>query len=431
MNINIKAHFDEEKKKHQELVAKAKSEKEKLQKNIALKTETKAKLEAEKKKKEALLGQNEEEGLDVAKLKEKLRELDSQIALADTDIEALKKAEQKSDAVLSRSFQREDLMVSVLKNVYHSEEAVVVERFEDVFALLPVVMTELDKAGRPTKCEVRIVPEDSRALSIKPSEKHFWKNFRPESLRWLPTQQLAAEEQQAAEDQREQSNHGPRIRAFFETGTRKFLLSKTAVDWRVNREKQQQYGYGQKEYVTDEYEDDFSDIAVSLGASMDVLLKAENGQTDLNKTYEKNPLLARVRSEVVKQTTRTPLFKECTEHLTSDEIYQRIKPEWDGFKNCAWSGMVSGVLALLKYHVENGERARFWSGAFEGQYGFRLRTRDHTWIVGQLYLDASDKSGNSKKPIQVHPASNRQYGEGAWQVASVGGLFIRVAESQE
>lgn len=37
-----------------------------------------------------------------------------------------------------------------------------------------------------------------------------------------------------------------------------------------------------------------------------------------------------------------------------------------------------------------GERARFWHKAYENHYGFRVRTRDHTWIEGFLFIDHAE-----------------------------------------
>src|SRR5271156_1798278 len=109
MNINIAEHFNEAKKKHLELVSQAKSTKEKLAAEIARKTEAKPKLKADKKQKETLLREAEKEGLDGSKLRDKIRELDLQIAQIVEDLRNLQQQEQESDGVVCRSFEREDL----------------------------------------------------------------------------------------------------------------------------------------------------------------------------------------------------------------------------------------------------------------------------------------------------------------------------------
>jgi hypothetical protein len=75
-------------------------------------------------------------------------------------------------------------------------------------------------------------------------------------------------------------------------------------------------------------------------------------------------------------------------------------------------------LALLKYHSENGEKARFWSGDFEGHYGFRLRTRDHSWIEGDIYiLPAADADSKKDSAKMLHYKNNSH---------SLGRLFLTV-----
>ena len=426
MKINIKAHFDEEKKKHQELVAKAKSEKENLQKEIAIKTVAKTQLEREKIKKEALLRESEAEELDVTKLKDKIRELDLQIAQADKSVEALKAAEQQAKGVEQRSFAREDLMVWVLTNVYRREEATVVDGLDEVCKSLPVEVTQLDSAGRPKQCVISIAWQNQFTLSVKPSDGHFWKSFRPTTLRWLPT----ADEEKSAQgwqhpykDEQTLYRHPKgtteRVAVFFDSRTSQFILSQKLEG--SGKVIQQAYPY--KEEIRS-IEDEFADVAVQHGPKLKGFVEEEKGELDLTKSYGENPLFAHARSEIASHTSSKPLFKESTDALTSVEIYKTIKDEWDAFVNCPWSKQVSDTLALLKYHVENGERVRFWSGEFENQYGLRLRTRDHDWIVGQLFIERSQKAATAKSTVTIHKASEYE------TIASLGRLFLIVSRSQ-
>ncbi len=423
MKINIKAHFDEEKKKHEELVAKAKSEKQKLLKDIALKEEAKAQLLKEKRKKEGLLRDSEAEGLDVTKLKDKVRGLELQIAQTDKSVEASKTAEAQATGVEQRSFEREDLMTSVLKEAYRCEEAIVVERFDDVFALLPKKVAELDDAGRPAEIEVVLDADETVEVPIKPSEKHFWRNFRPKALRWLPVER----EPEEAVQQDNNGGNQPRIRAYYDKSACRFILSDTSLNWSVRRETGRRVrSQWSNEYVdeteTKQFEGDFSDLAISLSAKVEQFLEAEGSELSLEKAYKDNPFLAHLQSQVVAQTVSSPQFKECKERLTSDENFQRIKSDWDAFKNCPWSAEISGTLALLKYHVENGEKARFWSGSFEGLFGFRLRTRDHDWIVGELFISPAERQETEKSSLQIH----EKEGSDHELVARLGRLLLRV-----
>ncbi|MCH7994006.1 MAG: hypothetical protein IIB57_06130, partial [Planctomycetes bacterium] len=151
----------------------------------------------------------------------------------------------------------------------------------------------------------------------------------------------------------------------------------------------------------------------------------ENGEIDLEKSYPDNALMARVRSWILPRTNTEPLFPACSDKLTSAKIYERIKDHWDGIKKAPWSDGIKGTLALLKYLLENGEKARFWCKAFENHYGFRLRSRDHDWLVGEIYIGADISPASDTTSIQlVGPA----YGD---IIARIGDLFIRVGRSED
>lgn len=423
MKISIEAHFDEAKQRHQVLVEKGASEKLELEKDISLKAVALSHLETELKKKEALLRQNEAADEDAPELKKKISKLASQIAQGTKEIESLKRAAQQNDDICNRSFNRENLMARVLK-VYGCVEADVVGCSADAFKMLAVEVTEDDEddeLGRPVECRIELAQNDFRKLTIKPSDNHFLKDFLPESLEWLPlnSHPPVAQTQEA-------TGYG-RVRAFFDKEAGKLLLSKTVLEWTDTRVRQHRK-YGEAEYESRHSEEDFADVAISLGALVDKLMQAEKGQLDLDKPYRDNPLLAHVRSVVIGQTTPTPLFKECSEQLTSDEIYQRIKGDWEAFKNCPWSGSVWGPLALLKHHVENGEKARFWSRNFENQYGFRLRTRDHDWLVGSIFIRTTEQLPPAKTPLTISEAAS-SHGEPHIS-ASLGRMCLFVARDR-
>lgn len=415
--MNIKEHFDGVKAKHQELIAKTESKKADLKEKVAAKTEEAKQLNKERKKKEDLMRQNQEAGLDTGKLQEMIQELDAKLSKVHVELTGFQTKLQGVQDVLELKFDREDLMVSVLKDQYRCEEAVVVDSLEECFKTLLVEVTQLDHAGHPEQCMISI-GQERKALNIKISGKHFSKDFRPESLTWLPIEKETQQEWHRGYggDTKALWRHpkqvDKRVLIFFDSKADKFILSKK-LDWHQD--------VWNRNYDRDEskhFEDDFADIAIPLGAKIDTLLLGENAELDLEKSYKDNPLLAHARAEVLAQTNPKPLFKESSEKLSSPEIYKRIKTEWDSFVNCPWSSEINGTLALLKYHSENGEKARFWSGEFEGQYGFRLRTRDHSWIEGDIYiLPAADADSKKDSVKMVH---YRNYSH------SLGRLFLTV-----
>ena len=171
--------------------------------------------------------------------------------------------------------------------------------------------------------------------------------------------------------------------------------------------------------------EDFSDIAVPLKPRFDELVAQENGELDLDKDYKGNPLMQHVQAMVAAETTEKPLFEPTSEELSSGEIYKKIKDHWDALSNCPWSARIKGTLALLKYSVENGERVRFWLEGFKDHYGFRLRTRDHDWITGNLYISPPNGDTSPKPTIIIHESGGSRW------VASLGRMWILVCQQAD
>ena len=397
MKIKIREHFEEAIKKQQELITKVESESEHIAKQISLKTEEKLKLEAEKKKKETLLRPSEEEGMDVSKLKEKIQELDLMVVKLANEIQKLEEEQQNIKPVVAREFEREGLLVSLLENVCDCPEADVFENLHDLTASLlsefPVKVTEHDSAGRPLVCELPIVGYRKLTIKIKPSDKHFLLGFRPKALEWLP-----ALKPNKVGTEKPQDITNREFSAFILKDSDRLLLTKTKISWTTRSSKMtRDYPQG----VIENKHDDFADLAGCWPDLLEEVVKSTCEELDLNKKHGENELLYLIQKRIVALTDPEPSFKECKERLASQEIYQRIKVDWDAFSACPWSADITGRLALLKFYVENGERARFWSTEFDGHYGFRLRSRDHDWIVGNIFILSSEKSATQNSIIEV------------------------------
>jgi len=426
--LNIKAHFEEEKKKLQELVANARSEIEKIQKDTALKDKEKSGLESEKKKLEKLLHQNQEAGLNVAELRDKIKALDSQMASIARDVELLQTKKNEFEEIANRSYGRQDQMLSIL-DLYHCSEAVVVNSVVECFSVFSVAVVKVDAAGHPLKCNISFEKSHTNVrgagniqeLSIEPSQKYFCKQFRPQCLAWVPIFNEVNQQKQPKEDEQ-------KVKVFFESKSQKIILP-SPLRWttKVNVSRRSASSY--RDEMVEEArtcEDKFDDVAISLESILDASIQSAGGKLDLDEAYPNNSLMAYLRNEVVSQLDTKPTFKKNDEHLPSDEIYKRIQNDWDAFVKCPWSNEIVGTLALLKYHAENGERVRFWSGDYENQYGFRLRTRDHDWIVGGIFIDVSKKPAPAKTPVNIY-SETRHY---PTQVASLGRLFLHVARDR-
>jgi hypothetical protein len=143
-------------------------------------------------------------------------------------------------------------------------------------------------------------------------------------------------------------------------------------------------------------EQDFSHLALSLEDHVEEALSEAGGAIDLSKAYPDCELAESLRVRVIALTAPSLRFASHSTNVTSEEIQKTIKDDWGAFAACPWAEDLTGRLALLKYLVENGERPRFWSGTFEGLYGFRVRTRDHSWITGEIRMVRCVRSAEAK-----------------------------------
>ncbi len=425
--IIIKDHIDEEKRKHREKVEQAEAAEKQIQTAIKEKTTLQSDLKTEKVRKETVLRQSEAEGLDVTKLRDKIHELDAQIMESEKALEKLRGFKDELQAVAARSFERHDLMVSVLTNVFDCKEALVIDGIAEAYKLLPVEITELDAAGRPSECTVSIARGHQIKLSVKSTDSRFWKNFRPKVLEWVSDDASNAGIAYYSQGHARRSARdvAERVRVFFDKVRDQIVLSQP-LEW-ATKHKQSNYPYDE---ISEKHTDKFEGIARELATELKAGAQAEDNVVDLQRAYEEGSFFAHVRSELIAQTTSTPLFKENKEVLASAEVLKRIKAEWDAFVNCPWSEQVTGTLALLKYHVENGERPRFWNGAFENQYGFRVRTRDHDWIVGQLFVENTAEAAKPSHRIRLieegSEYSRSRSRSVSTQVVSLGKLYLNV-----
>lgn len=142
------------------------------------------------------------------------------------------------------------------------------------------------------------------------------------------------------------------------------------------------------------------------------------------------PLLQHIRCEVLSRTQKEVAYLATAAPLNSKATFEQIKSDWLRFVQAPWSSEVRGPLAKLKYLSENGERARFWCEEIANHYGFRLRTRDHTWLIGRLFVDT--RIGEPKDQPEIEIPMNgygEPFGYRAGPQAIVGRLRIAVAES--
>ena len=127
----------------------------------------------------------------------------------------------------------------------------------------------------------------------------------------------------------------------------------------------------------------------------------------------KDPFLGALVEKVREATQPVDqvIYSKNTSVLKTGEIEKRIGASFRKFVDAPWTAKTKGLLANLKYYCEQGERPRFNSCEVEGAYGFRLRTRDHNWIRGRVYVvpDALPYESESNDIPEI----NNNYGSSA------------------
>ena len=97
--------------------------------------------------------------------------------------------------------------------------------------------------------------------------------------------------------------------------------------------------------------------------------------------------------EVVRDTCRKiaadtadhPKFLPGQRRLSEGQIDELIGAYWKPFINGPWEASITGSYALLKDRCARGEAPHVFSCDTHGHFGFRIRTPDHDWIMGEIY----------------------------------------------
>jgi len=78
-------------------------------------------------------------------------------------------------------------------------------------------------------------------------------------------------------------------------------------------------------------------------------------------------------------------FKSGQARLIQSQIDELIGPYWKAFLDAPWEASIEGSYALLKHRCTRGETPNVFAFDTHGHFGFRVRTPDHDWIIGEIY----------------------------------------------
>jgi hypothetical protein len=108
-------------------------------------------------------------------------------------------------------------------------------------------------------------------------------------------------------------------------------------------------------------------------------------------------LAVKLRENICSVASTETLFAAKQQRLSQDEVLQEIGRYWRAFLDAPWEPSIASNCALLKHLCERKlEEPHFYSFDTKGHYGLRVRTRDHDWIVAELYCPPS-----ASRPTEV------------------------------
>jgi len=135
---------------------------------------------------------------------------------------------------------------------------------------------------------------------------------------------------------------------------------------------------------------DFSDLFASWDEALAPALKdmVAHGSLDL-EAQDDVPMLG----ELIRDTWKVAapiisskkIFHGGQGRLTESKINELVGAYWQAFIRSPWEPSIEGTYALLKHRCARGEIPNVYSFEVQGHFGFRVRTPDHDWIIGEIY----------------------------------------------
>lgn len=324
-----------------------------------------------------------------------------------------------------------------------------VESLAELVAHLPMSFPKVDPLGSPSTASFDLGAGSSLAVPLEVGTRVL-KGTVPDALDWLPRPTWEQEAESETEERDEANGvecHDPsdsfeaavvrcgerrtlRFLAVHDQTSNTKLLSK--VRWQQPKSEDTQPAPWQH-YVQTHHtrlaDDDLSGLFGELHVHLRNALPTGGAPIQADATYEPGSVAWAVQQRLLEATVQPQSFRECTTYLRSPEIERILEPHWKAFVRCRWHAGVAGDLALLKHLAEMGEKPKLWNARIEGHYGFRMRTRDHDWLVGELFVfPENDTEPSDPEWMDVYTESG--FGGTTGRVAVVGRLALRVVREK-
>lgn len=343
------------------------------------------------------------EDIDKTGVEEKIRSVEAKIGTHTAELELKKEAVEASKAEREALKPLEDLADTCVKKLKSPDVA----EIQSAHDLLKHIEAHLEfEDQRAIACSFwwlgkgrTRTQEPLFKLPLASKEPRGWAMLIPDALAWIPDEWLPVKESRC-EGSRHRDRDPEPLKAADDLEPKSIYYVIPEDDFRAlsgkiwwqeteRREKPKAKGYAwqptewENVVVTKEAE-----VCEDTDALIDDLLgEMENVEINLsgkNKIPYFNDL-AKLVIAATHPISESP-YAEYRDAQTTLEIEKIIGPFLGKFIDAPWTAETTGVLANFKYYCEQRERPRFHNLSIDGLYGFRLRTRDHSWITGRIYI---------------------------------------------
>lgn len=134
---------------------------------------------------------------------------------------------------------------------------------------------------------------------------------------------------------------------------------------------------------------DYSDVIASIHDVLEPELGLIEGTYTLGSSRQINSLLGELIDGAWEKARSTVpsrgSFTAGQPRMSASSIDSLIGRYWEAFLASPWERTIDGSYALLKHRCTRGEFANVYSLDTVGHFGFRVRTPDHDWILGEIY----------------------------------------------
>lgn len=169
----------------------------------------------------------------------------------------------------------------------------------------------------------------------------------------------------------------------------------------------------------------------SLEIALEPLIKElESAETIDLASSDNLPTLADIIRENWKSTSiaisKESIFKEGQGRLSTSQIENLVGAYWKAFIDSPWEPSITGTYALLKHRCARGELPNVYTYGIHGHFGFRVRTPDHDWIIGEIFCPPEHFSPK-EAPDSIKVTNLESYGD-EW-LAELGSVKFRIRKA--